>query len=194
MTHDVFISHSSHDRDVADAACIALEQRGFGCWLAPRDVPPGRDHGEAAADAVVGSRLLLLIFSAETADSPPVRREVERAASRSLPIIAFRIADLPPSGGLDDLLGAAHWFDALTPPIAPHLDYLGDTVAELLDETLRGPLLPTMPQHPLPKRRRANNWLPIVLAGAAGVVAIALAAAYVARTMPPAAEMRNGTG
>ena len=79
MTHDVFISHSSHDRDVADAACIALEQRGFRCWIAPSDILPGQDYGEATADAIRASRVFLLIFSAATVDLPQVRREVERA-------------------------------------------------------------------------------------------------------------------
>jgi len=165
MTHDVFISHSSHDRDVADAACIALEQRGFRCRMAPRDFGPGRDQGEAVAAA----RVFLLIFSAATDG-----REVEQAAEAGLPIVALRVADAPLDARLDRSLASAQWVDALTPPIAPHLDYLGDTVAELLDSARRGPLRATAP-----RRDPAPAWLPIALAGAAGVAAIALAAAYV---------------
>ena len=171
MTHDVYICHSSHDRDVADAAGIALEQRGFRCWIEPRDLEPGRDHGEAVAEAIAAGRVFLLIFSAAT-DSPQVRREAGQAADQSLPIVAFRIADVEQS------LAAAHWVDALTPPIAPHLDYLGDTVADLLEAARRGPLMATAPPGPFPPRR-APSWLPIALAGAAGVAAIAVAAAYV---------------
>jgi len=161
MTHDVFISHSAHDRDVADAACIALEQRGFRCWIAPRDLAPGRGHGEAIA----ASRVFLLVVSAATDG-----REAQQAADAGLPMVALRIAEVRPEG----LPASASWVDALTPPIAPHLDYLGDTVAELLDSVRRGPLPGTAPL-----RRAAPAWLPIALAGAAGVAAIALAAAYV---------------
>jgi hypothetical protein len=182
MTHDVFISHSSQDRDVADAACVALEQRGFRCWIAPRDILPGQDYGEAIVDAIRGSRLFLLIFSAATADSPQVKREVERAASQGLPIIPFRIADVQPAKSLEYFISSAHWLDALTPPIAPHLDYLGDTIAQLLDKGGPGPLMPTLPPRPLP-RRRAQGWMPIAVTAAAGVAAIALAAAWVVR--PP---------
>lgn len=180
MTHDVFICHSSHDRDVADAACAALEQRGFRCWIAPRDILPGQDHDEAIVDAIGGARLLLLIFSAETNDSVRARREVEQAGGQGLPVLAFRIADMAPAPALLFLIGEGQWFDALTPPIAPHLDYLGDRVALLLDEAGRGPLQPTLPPRPFPKARRAYAWLPIALAGLAGLAAVALAAAYVA--------------
>jgi hypothetical protein len=173
MTHDVFISHMSHDRDVADAACIALEQRGFRCWIAPRDLIAGQDHGTAISEAIRGSGAFLAIFSAGSAEAPQAWREIEQAEGEGLPVIAFRIADVERS------LAAAHWVDALTPPIAPHLDYLGDTVADLLEAARRGPLMPTSPPGPLPRRRRAPAWLPIALAGAAGLVAIALAAAYV---------------
>jgi hypothetical protein len=169
MTHDVFISHSSHDRDVADAACIALEQRGFRCWIAPRDLEPGRNYGEAVAEAIAAARVFLLIFPAASDG-----REVKQAAEAGLPIVALRVADVPAGERLDRALASAQWVDALTPPIAPHLDYLGDTVAELLDSARRGPLLASAPP-----RRAAAAWLPIALAGAAGVAAIALAAAFV---------------
>jgi hypothetical protein len=179
MTHDIFISHSSNDRDVADAVCAALEQRGFRCWIAPRDMLPGQDYGETIAAAIGASQLLLLIFSAETNDSVRARREVEQAGGHGLAVLAFRIVDLAPAPTLQFLIGEGQWLDALTPPIAPHLDYLGDRVGQLLDGGGRGPLQPTLPPRPFPKERRRHPWLPIALAGLAGVAAIALAAFYV---------------
>ena len=38
VAYDVFISYSSKDKHVADAVCVALEQHGIRCWLAPRDI------------------------------------------------------------------------------------------------------------------------------------------------------------
>jgi len=177
MTHDVFICHSSHDRDVADAACIALERRGLRCWIAPRDFDPGRDYREAIGEAIAAGRVFLLIFSG-AAGSPELRGETGQAAALGLPLVLFRTADAEPGADLAQLLGSAQRVDALTPPIAPHLDYLGDTVAQLVDSVRRGPLLPTAAAGPFPGRG-TPNWLPIALAGAAGLVAIALAAAYV---------------
>jgi len=179
MMLDVFISHSSHDRDAADAACAALEQRGLRCWMAPRDVRPGEDYGEASAAGIARSRLILLIYSAATGDSVQARRELERATGLGLPVLAFRIADVAPAPALSFLIGEGQWLDALTPPLAPHLDYLGDRIARLLEGV--GPLQPTMPPRPFPAdRRRKHIWLPIALAGLAGLVAIAIASAYVA--------------
>jgi hypothetical protein len=188
MTHDIFISHASHDRDVADAACFALEQRGLRCWIAPRDMHPGQDYGEATADGIGGCRLLLLIFSAESNESVQARREVERAGGLGLPVLAFRIADVAAAPALSFLIGESQWLDALTPPIAPHLDYLGDRIALLLDDGARRPLQPTLPPRPFPKTRRTHNWLPIALAGLVGLAAIALAAAYVSPALRAAAQ------
>ena len=40
MAHDVFISHSSKDKPIADAICANLEGTGIRCWIAPRDIAP----------------------------------------------------------------------------------------------------------------------------------------------------------
>ena len=34
----IFISHSSEDKQIADAICHRLEENGLRCWIAPRDV------------------------------------------------------------------------------------------------------------------------------------------------------------
>lgn len=187
MAHDVFISHASPDRDVAEAACFALEQRGLTCWIAPRDILPGQNYGEAIVEAIRGCRVFLLVFSAAANESPQVRREVERAGSRGVALIPFRIEPVEPSDALAFFISAAHWLDALTPPIATHLDYLGDTVAQLLEGPPARPRETSRPPGPLPRRRRrVPGWAPVAAAGALGLVAIALAAAYVARPAAPA--------
>lgn len=42
MDFDIFISYSSQDKPTADAACAVLEAAGIRCWIAPRDIMPGR--------------------------------------------------------------------------------------------------------------------------------------------------------
>ena len=44
MAHDVFISHSTSNRPVANAVCASLESAGIRCWIAPRDVMLERSH------------------------------------------------------------------------------------------------------------------------------------------------------
>jgi hypothetical protein len=97
MPHDVFISYSSLDKTAADAACAALEAAGIRCWIAPRDVTPGAEWGEAIIVAINECRVMILVFSANANNSPQIRREVERAVSKGLPIIPLRIQDIAPS-------------------------------------------------------------------------------------------------
>ena len=51
MTHDVLISYSSKHKSTADAVYAKLEQEGVRCWIAPRDIRPGQEWGEAVIEA-----------------------------------------------------------------------------------------------------------------------------------------------
>jgi len=57
MAHDVFISHSAQDKAIADAVCAALENAAVRCWVAPRDVQPGRSF--AAFSTLLIERITL---------------------------------------------------------------------------------------------------------------------------------------
>ena len=54
MGWDVFLSYSSKDKPVADAACHALESAGIRCWIAPRDIVPGAEWGASIVKAIAG--------------------------------------------------------------------------------------------------------------------------------------------
>jgi TIR domain len=133
VAHDAFVSYSNHDRTVADAAVAVLEQRGIRCWIAPRNVTPGLDWSEEIIEAIEHSAVMVLILSANANDSPQIKREVERAVHRGIPIIPFRIEDVPLSKALEFFISSPHWLDALTPPLEEHLQYLADTVQLLLE-------------------------------------------------------------
>jgi hypothetical protein len=154
MGHDVFISHSSKDKAVSDAACALLERRGFRCWMAPRDILPGQEWGEAIIEGIKGARIFVLIFSSNANFSQQVRREVERAAGHGLPIIPFRIEDVQPARSLEYFISNQHWLDALKPPMERHLDYLGDVVARLQAGPAVAPAAPepSSPAAPAPGR------------------------------------------
>src|ERR1700720_2887126 len=66
MPHDVFISHSSLDKPVADAVCAALKNTAIRCWIAPRDVQPGRSFAGEITRAIQRSKVMVLIFSAHS--------------------------------------------------------------------------------------------------------------------------------
>jgi hypothetical protein len=134
MPHDVFVSYSSEDKPTADAICNVLENRGIRIWIAPRDVLPGTDWGAAIIDAINRSRVMILIYSASANESQQIKREVERAVNRGIPLIPFRIEDVPMSKTLEYFVSTPHWLDALTPPLQQHLDRLADTTRLILEQ------------------------------------------------------------
>ena len=115
MAFDVFISYSHHDKPAADAACATLEAAGIRCWIAPRDIIPGTVYGGAIIDAIETAKILVLIFSGSANASPQIKREVERAVSKGIPVIPVRIENVVPSKTLEYFLSTPHWLDAFTP-------------------------------------------------------------------------------
>jgi hypothetical protein len=132
MAHDVFISYSTADKPVADAVCAGLEQRGFSCWVAPRDIVPGLDWGAAIIDAINDAKVMVLIFSSSANTSKQIKREVERAVSKGVTLIPLRIEDVPLGKTLEYFISSEHWMDALSRPLEPHVDRLADAIRALL--------------------------------------------------------------
>lgn len=130
--HDVFISYSSADKLAADAICAALEAKRWRCWIAPRNVLAGSDWGAAIVQAIEQSRLMLLVYSANANQSQQVLREIERAVSKGLPIIPFRIEAAEPSKNMEYFLSTSHWMDAMTEPLERHIEQLAESVRRIL--------------------------------------------------------------
>ena len=134
----VFISYSSKDKPVGDAACAVLEQRGFRCWIAPRDIVPGTEWGEAIIGGLTSCQVFVLLYSANANDSPQVRREIERAVHHGLFVIPFRLEDVAPHRSMEYFMSVPHWLDAMTPPLEARLDELAQVVGRLLADPNAG--------------------------------------------------------
>jgi hypothetical protein len=132
MAHDAFISYSSVDKAIADAACATLENAGIRCWIAPRDITPGLEYGAAIVRAIDHCRVLILIFSSSANSSRQIPREVERAINKGVPVVPMRVEDVAPTESLAYFMESVHWLDALTPPLEGHLQRLAESVQALL--------------------------------------------------------------
>ncbi|MGD0187114.1 MAG: TIR domain-containing protein [Roseiarcus sp.] len=132
MAFDVFISYSSQDKPTADAACATLEGAGIRCWIAPRDILPGTDYGESIVNALENAKVFVLIFSNSANASAQIKREVERAVSKGIPIIPVRIEDVVPSKTLEYFISTPHWLDAFPPPREKYFAKLIESVQGLL--------------------------------------------------------------
>jgi len=133
MDFDVFISYPHQDKATADAACASLEAARVRCWIAPRDIVPGKDWGEAIVNAIASAKIMVLIFSGHANASPQIKREVERAVNRGIPILPVRIENIVPSKSLEYYISTPHWLDAFTPPIEERLRELATGVKALLE-------------------------------------------------------------
>jgi uncharacterized protein len=132
MPHGVFISYSHEDKVHADAVCGTLEQHDVRCWIAPRDLAPGREWSEGIIEALEKCRVMVLIFSSHANQSRQVRREVQHAFEKNVTVIPYRVENVKPEKSLDYYIGSVHWLDALTPPMERHLDLLTRTVKAVL--------------------------------------------------------------
>lgn len=132
MAHEVFISHASHDKLAADAMCARLEEQQLRCWIAPRDILPGTSYGAAIVGAIAEAKVMVVILSKQANISRHVIKEVERAVSKGIPVIPFRIEEVLPIKDLEYFLSTEHWLDAVVPPLEAHLQKLGCSVKALL--------------------------------------------------------------
>ena len=115
MPYDAFISYCSEDKKIADAVCGTLEANKIRCWIAPRDVGPGRTWGSAIVEAIGESAVMVVIFSQHSNGSPQVMREIERAVNKGVAIIPFRVENVVPSKDLEYFISSCHWLDAMNP-------------------------------------------------------------------------------
>ena len=182
MAHDAFISYSSKDKATADAACAALEARGVRCWIAPRDVLPGHNWAASIIKAISESKVMVLVYSAHANASPRVQEEVERAASKNVVIVPFRVQDVPMTEAMELFLSTRHWLDAFPPPAEKYFDRLTDTVLRLLSPADKGKAAPNEPgpsptPRIVPPARPARRRVPLAVVATLLLLLLGAAAA-----------------
>jgi hypothetical protein len=136
MAHDVFISHSSKDKAMADAICAGLEARGIRCWIAPRDIAPGQNYAGQLYKAIEACKVFLVVLTGNSLLSTHILKEVELAVQSGNAILPFRLQDIPLTDDLKYYLGNVHWLDALTPPLEKHIGILADYIQRILNAQL----------------------------------------------------------
>lgn len=114
--YDVFISYSTHDKIIAEAACAYLESHRVRCFVAYRDIPKGEDWAQAIPPALRGSRMMLAVFSLAFNVSEQTDNELHIAAHRKIPILTFRITDDDFDGAKEYFLAKSNWIDAFPEP------------------------------------------------------------------------------
>jgi serine/threonine protein kinase/tetratricopeptide (TPR) repeat protein len=106
-----FISYSSADRPIADAACESLETSGIRCWMAPRNVDPGVPFAGQIIQGLRESKVVILLFSQHANQSANVLREIEFATNQRLPVLSVRLDRTVMSDDFAYFLRVVQWHD-----------------------------------------------------------------------------------
>ena len=109
MEHSVFISHSSQNADLAGLVTVSVEESGYLCWVAPRNLRAGLSYADQIVSAIQKCPAFVLLLTEEAARSRHVRSEVELAFSADKAIIPLLANTVKPEGALLYYLKATHW-------------------------------------------------------------------------------------
>lgn len=110
--YDVFISHSSKDKDIAELICRVLESNGIRCWIAPRDISGGDDWSASITNAIGSTKVFVVIYSQNSAASTQVPKEIALADSAHSHIIPYKLDDTELSASFKYYLTTNHWVNA----------------------------------------------------------------------------------
>ena len=130
--HDVFISYSTKNKNVADAVVADFEQNGIKCWYAPRDILPGEEWVTAITNALEGSKALVLIFTEESNNSRQVMNEIAVAFNAGLTIVPFKLTNDQMSSELEYYLTRVHWLDAVSKPLKKNIQALREYIEVII--------------------------------------------------------------
>jgi hypothetical protein len=103
LKYDVFLSHSTKDREFAVRLATDLANTGIRVWLDEWDIQPGESFAEAIEKAIKTSRFILIVMSPDYFQSSWTQQEwryalaseVEGEHIRVIPIL-YRDCDIPP--------------------------------------------------------------------------------------------------
>ena len=128
---EIFISYSSKDQQYADEIVAYLEERGFSCFIAHRDIKAGESYDMRLIDAIDHAKLVVLVFSDNSDMSKHVKSEIAMAFDNETTIIPYKITGSKPTQ-LKYYLQTAHWLDA-TAPATNHLEDLCRRICEIVE-------------------------------------------------------------
>lgn len=135
MAHNVFISCSTKDLKIAEAVCETLEASEIRCWYAKRDLSPGSDWHEELMAALKQSRVMIVIWSTNSAKSKDVTQEVKHAYRGNLVIIPFRVEEVEWTPSLVYYMDFIQWLNAFPPPYKDYLQRLPQLVRDKLESS-----------------------------------------------------------
>ena len=116
LKHDVFISYSTKNSDVANKIRHVLEANNLKCWIAPRNISSGKNYIDEIADGIKSTKIVVLVYSSYSQASKYVNNEINMAFSNNKPILSFNIDNSMPSEDMGYYLKVSQWLPAFPNP------------------------------------------------------------------------------
>lgn len=101
MNHDVFISYSRHDKDIADSICDAFDQSGITYWIDRGEITSGDAFHEKIVEAIKGCKITIFVSSESSNMSIFTIKEIVIAFKYKKHIIPFCADDKPYASKLE---------------------------------------------------------------------------------------------
>ena len=86
MGHDVFISYSSINKNIADIICHILEQNNIQCWIMPRNTIYGEDKFQQIFKAIKSAKIVVAVLTEDYTEDDYAKYELQTAFSNNKPI------------------------------------------------------------------------------------------------------------
>lgn len=117
---EVFVSYTSSDKEVAYKLVSYLEGRNISCFIAPRDVDPGKAYAANLMQAIDHCSVVILIASRAINASEHVLNEVDVIIEKKKPLLPVFIEDFEMNDDYRYYLGRKQWVIAYPESIDTH--------------------------------------------------------------------------
>ena len=132
--YDVFVSHSSVDKEIVYVIVDCFEKRGIKCWVSYRDIPKGAEWATEIMTGISSCSVFLLVLTASSNASKHVKRELGHAENSGLSLVPLRMDNTEPNSSIKYYLDEVQFFDASSGNITDNMTRLSDDVRRILDE------------------------------------------------------------
>jgi hypothetical protein len=103
------VSFCNQDEAAAVEIVGILEQAGFPCWIANRDV--WQNYQEEIVDAIKTTKAMIIVFSDSANKSDEIKKELSLAGKYKLKKFPVRIEDAAPKGAFEYELSNSQYID-----------------------------------------------------------------------------------
>ncbi len=138
---EVFVSHSTVDKDKANMAVDYLERHGISCFIAPRDIEGGLSYAKALVNALDACNLVLFIASEHSNHSDHVLNEIGIIFDRKLPILPVFVEEFELNDDLRYYIGRKQRVLATDNDFATYLPSILSMAEDLLPKKVK-PVIP----------------------------------------------------